>query len=356
VGGEEGALLVLEDLHWACGDTLAVVEYLAESAAMSRLLVLGTSLPHGPALPVIDSLERRGAATMRSLDRLSAKEINQMAAACLEIVEDELPDGVPELLEARTDGVPFLVEELLANIVTRGALVMSDAGWEVQGPLEAVDVPLSFAVTVRQRLSQLSEAERRVVRTAAILGRDFDWSHVPIVTRMDESEVLEALSRAVDLQFVEEIGGDRFRFRHALTVEAILAEMLDPQRSRLAAKALEKLVEELVEEPEQGPSALLELAAHLALQAGRPADAARYLIEVARRSLSRGALATAIATTRRARGLVERDGPDWAAAGELLLAALSQVGDTASVDSEHQYAAALVGAETALGDADDGGH
>jgi len=67
LGGEDGALVVLEDLHWACGDTLAVIEYLADSAAMERVVVLGTSRPQGPALPLIDALDRRGSAAVRVL-------------------------------------------------------------------------------------------------------------------------------------------------------------------------------------------------------------------------------------------------------------------------------------------------
>lgn len=304
IAGEEGALLVLEDLHWACGDTLAVLEHLAHNVAAERLLVLATSRNEGEALPLIDALDRRGVASLSVLEPLSVSETAEMAAACLADDRGPVPAAVTELLNAQAEGLPFLVEELLAGLVTRGTLIATSTGWELRGERGTIDVPFSFSQTVRERMSELSAHDRRIVECAALVGRDFDWSHLPRIAHAEEAAVLEALSLAVDLQLVEETGGDRFRFRHALTVEAILAVMLDPQRARLAARALD----DLVEDTEEVSPDLLGLAAHLATQAGRDAEACRYLMAEARLSLASGALATATATARRARASL-RHGP-----------------------------------------------
>jgi DNA-binding CsgD family transcriptional regulator len=328
LGGDVGTLIVLEDLHWSCADSLAVIEYLADSVATERVLLVGTTRIEGAAPPVIDALERRGAAAVRVLAPLSPAEVDEMAASCLEVDEQEVPGAVLDLLESQADGLPFVVEELLASVVSSRGLIASPGGWELTGSLESLGVPLSFAEAVRERLAQLSPAARKVIDTAAILGRDFDWSHLPGLTGSSEAEVLEALSEAIDLLLVEETGGDRFRFRHALTVDAILAQLLEPQRVRMACAALD----ELVLDPEWSGSELLELAAHLAIQAGRSAEAGQYLTEDARRALSAGALDTAIATARRARKILPDRHPETVAAGEVLLAALSQAGDTLGVE------------------------
>ena len=83
LGGDEGALVVLEYLHWACGDTLAVTEYLADNAAPGRVALVGTSRPEGAALDLIDALDRRGSGTLRVLEPVTVAEISEMAAACL---------------------------------------------------------------------------------------------------------------------------------------------------------------------------------------------------------------------------------------------------------------------------------
>jgi DNA-binding CsgD family transcriptional regulator len=328
LGRDSGVLLVLDDLHWACGDTQSAIEYVADAAAMSRLLLVGTLRPEGEALTVADALARRAVATIRELAPLEAGDVAEMAAACLEVDPEELPEGLADVLQARSEGLPFLVEELLASLAGRGALASSASGWVLRGPIATLDVPLSFSESVRQRMTALSPPERRVLQAAAILGRDFDWSSVTRVAHLDESEVLDALSRAVDLQLIDDGGGDLFRFRHALTVEAVLAGMLDVQRARLAERALV----DLVEDPERGPSDLLELAAHLAGQAGDAAAAARYLTELARRSMAGGALATAIAATRRACRMLPGRSPDALAASEVLLSALSLAGDITAAD------------------------
>jgi len=142
-----------------------------------------------------------------------------------------------------------------------------------------VEVPLSFSQMVRERLAELSAEARRILETGAVLGRDFDWTALPGLVGTDEAEVLKALSSAIELHLVEETGGDRFRFRHGLTVEAILEQMLASQHSRLAGRTLDALVDGA--EPGGGR---LELLAHLAVQAGRDAEAAGYLIEEARQA------------------------------------------------------------------------
>ncbi len=251
-----------------------------------------------------------------------------MVAACLAERQRPVPEAWSELIDARAEGLPFLVEELLAGLISRGGLVESALGWELQSDLDLVDVPLSFSQTVCERMAELEDEDGRVVQSAALLGRDFDWSHLPAIVPAGEVGVLGALSRAVDLQMVEEAGGDRFRFRHALTVEAILADMLGPGRMRAAARALDNPVPS----PQRVPPELLEVAAHLATQAGRRADAARYLTEEARRALASGALATAIATARRARRGLGAETPDSLAASEVLVSALSLAGNSAAVD------------------------
>ena len=71
------------------------------------------------------------------------------ALACRPAVTRE----VARYVVGAADGVPFLVEELLA----------------------APGVPASFAAAVAARLAGLDEAELRVIQVAAVLGRQFDW-------------------------------------------------------------------------------------------------------------------------------------------------------------------------------------
>ena len=143
---------------------------------------------------------------------------------------------------------------------------------------------------------------RRVIRAAALLGRRFDWELLPGIAEVDGRAVVDALRAAVDEQLIE-VDGDGFLFRHALTREAVLADLLPPERRDLAPRAWPA-----VERANPGlPGAGCELAADLAEAAGEPADGGRRLVESARRALAGGAFATAEATASRARRLAPSD-------------------------------------------------
>jgi DNA-binding NarL/FixJ family response regulator len=53
LGDGEGALILLDDLQWACGDTLAVIEYLADHAVLAPVVLLATTPVEGAAPELI---------------------------------------------------------------------------------------------------------------------------------------------------------------------------------------------------------------------------------------------------------------------------------------------------------------
>ena len=97
-------------------------------------------------------------------------------------------------------------------------------------------VPASFAESVRARLQVLDREARQVLAAAAVLGRRFDWDLLPGVAGVDGATAVASLRQAVDAQLV--VDGQRFRFRHALTRETVLAELLPPEHGELAGRAL----------------------------------------------------------------------------------------------------------------------
>ena len=288
LAGPAGLLLVLEDLHWADPDTLAILEYLSDNLSAEPVLCLATCRdePATPASGLMARLHGRRAAIRITLGRLSAAQVAAMVRACLPTASEDVIARVQVL----ADGVPFLVEESLA----------------------APGVPSSFAEAVRARMAALSEAERLVLHTAALFGRQFDWRMLPPATGLAAEVVADALEHGVEAQLLAADGGV-FRFRHMLTREAVAAELLPPRRVTLAARALAAL-----EAADPGlPGASGDLAAELAVQADDPGRAGLLLTESGRSALGRGALATATGTLRRAAGLLTA--PDQRAEAETLL-------------------------------------
>jgi predicted ATPase len=118
-----GCVLVLEDLHWADQETLTLLEYLADNLAAERVLCLATLREAGyqeggEAAALASALAARGSAAMLALGRLGPTAMADMARACLDAAH--LPAAVHEFVAGRAEGIPFLVEELLAGLVGRG--------------------------------------------------------------------------------------------------------------------------------------------------------------------------------------------------------------------------------------------
>lgn len=297
-----GALLVLEDLHWTDPETLQVVDYLADNLAEEPLACLVT-LREGEASAAAEWLSAgcaRRVVRRIDLTRLTMEQSLELARACLDA--EFLPDGLAEFVVDNAEGLPLLVEDLLADLVSAGALVRRAEGWTVAGPLLA-DVPRTFAQTVHRRLAALDQRAQAVVSAAAVVGRRFDWALVVGMTGYEEAEVLAALRSAVAHQILTAVETDpsqAFHFRHALTRDVVLRRLLPPERAALARSAAE-----VIEEQHPGlPGEWCLLAAELHRDGGRAQRAAELMLEAGRRALDSGALASAERILRRARAIV----------------------------------------------------
>jgi DNA-binding CsgD family transcriptional regulator/tetratricopeptide (TPR) repeat protein len=266
-----GLVLVLEDLHWADSDTVAILEYLADNLDGSKVLCLVTARDEDrtAAGELIRRLTSSRRASCIPLSRLEPDLVAEMVRECVSSANDELVGRV----QRAADGIPFLVEEVLAS----------------------PGVPASFRETVRARLADFPDVERVVMSTAAIFGRQFDWHLVATAVDQPSDVVANALERGVEHQLLV-VDGGVFSFRHALTRDALTERLLPPRRQSLAAAALKALDE--AHPHLEGP--WRDLAAHLALQSGDGHRAAELLIVSGRSAIARGALATAIDALRRA--------------------------------------------------------
>ncbi len=289
-------VVVLEDLHWADPDTVAVIEYLSDNIWCEPLLCVATCRSEQPsaALDLIRRLHGRRSAVYVSLGGLNEEHVAGMVRACM----PEAGADVVARVQHAAEGVPFLVEEVLAS----------------------PGVPSSFADTVRVRLAGLAGDELRVLQVAAMLGRHFDWRLLPVATGLAASVVAVALERGVGCQLLT-VHGEEFRFRHALTRDAVVEELLPPTRAALAGRALAAVE---AAHPELGGS-WRDVAADLAAQSGDRDRAGVLLTASGSASLERGALATAVDTLRRAVALLD-DADRRAGAEALLVEALALAG------------------------------
>lgn len=302
-----GGLLVLEDLHWADPETVAVVEHLSDHLERTPVLGLMTlrTEEDSPARELVARVRSRRGGPVLELDRLNEAQVSAMVFSC---AGGSDPDVV-ERVVSFGEGVPFLVEEMLV----------------------APGLPSSLANGVAKRLAELSERDRRVLVTAAAYGRHFDWRLLPAATGLSDGEVVDALDRGVAAQLLT-VEGEEFRFRHALTAEAVFESVIPPRREAIAAAALAALSGAHREVPAEAR----EIGARVAERAGEAQLAGRLHLALGEEALSRGALRTALIGLKRAATLL--------APGDERDAALERLVD-ALVDSGRVEEAVAAGAE-----------
>jgi DNA-binding CsgD family transcriptional regulator len=325
LGGEAGCVLVLDDLHWADADTLAVVEFLAGAIGTSRILLVAAARTD-EAWPV-DRLTLNEDVTQMRLDRLGRDEVVALALSCLP--DGRLPNEVDDLLVAKSEGLPLAVEELLSGLVESGALVTDEDGWRLRAEPRIV-VPDSLSALVSRRLATLDGDQRAVVDAAAVLGREVDWSLLPRVAALAEDAVLGGLRAATDAHLlVPAESPGRLSWRHGLIRDAVLGLLGPAEHSVLARRAAAALV------PDDSTDSAAA-AVELLIRAGDGRPAADLLTDLARRAMAVGALGTADEQLERAFQLAP-DHPRLAAERVRVRALSGRVGE------------ALAAGEAALG-------
>jgi DNA-binding CsgD family transcriptional regulator len=294
-------VLVVEDVHWSDPETLKVIEYLADNVVGQPIMVVVTVREgeQGAGVDLLGVLEARRAVTAIDVRALDASQSGAVLRECLGVAA--APADLVEAVVARSDGIPFFIEELLAT-------ALADRTGRA--------VPASISAALEVRFGSLPDDAGEFLRYAAMLGRQFDWHLVAAALRCPPEDAISRLRQATRVQLIDTEGGG-FRFRHALTVDAVQDLLLPEERHAICATLSETL--EALHPGLEGE--LCQLAANLAEGAGEHRHAAELWVEAAGRALGEGSLGSAEALAVRARAACPLEADrvllsTWALAGQ----------------------------------------
>jgi class 3 adenylate cyclase len=261
---EQPAVVLVEDLHWAEGALLDLLE--AGHDVRGPLLLLATARPEFVHSRPTWGGRGRDADTLW-LETLSASDTARMAD---ELIPAVLPAHVRQVVVDRAEGNPFFVEELVRTLIDRGVLEQQNGSWIVRELPGDLVVPDTVQAVLAARIDLLEPAEKAALQAAAVIGRTF-WSG-PVY------ELLEGVEP--DLRLLEErdfirqrssssIAREReFVIKHALTREVAYRSLPKVKRARFHARFATWL--ERAGECRDEHAALL---AHHYAEAVRPEDA-----------------------------------------------------------------------------------
>ena len=228
LAADRTVVLVLEDLHWADPSSLRVLRHLSSHADAGRLLVVCTwrrEANDGPLGETAEALARRHAKRL-DLDGLSDRDARDVLEA---VTGQDVERPVASAARGRTEGNPFFLIEY--------ARLARDEDRPLADVLSGL--PSTVSDVVRRRIRQLPEPAADALTAGAVIGREFDLDLLARELGRTESDALDLLEPALEVDLVHDLGGDRFRFGHALVRDTAYAELSPSRRERRHASLAE---------------------------------------------------------------------------------------------------------------------
>ncbi|WP_112239950.1 ATP-binding protein [Kribbella monticola] len=288
VGDRRGCLFVLDDLHDADAETLAIVEYMLDNLRPAPVvLLLACRAEACAAMDLAVNARQAGTATVLEPEALTREQIHLLASQRLDVDPDDVPDWLLDRLSTDSAGNPFVVEELVFALGRQG---LDEAA--------GLAVPVNVARSVARRADRLGPNGRNILTTAAVIGHRFALPLLRQAAGATDDEILETVEAGVASQLVRPDGPkvDWYTFRHPLTAEALISELSPSERaaaSRQVADAIASLYPTL-------PGEWCARSAELREYAGEPATASGLYAEAGRRALAAGAVKSAVTLLVRA--------------------------------------------------------
>ncbi|GGE96371.1 helix-turn-helix transcriptional regulator [Mycetocola zhadangensis] len=225
VSRQNPLVVVLEDLHWADEGTLDLLRFLLRVLGSGRILVVlsfrteDVSRGH-PLRILLSELDRSRSVTRVELRRLTRSEARRQV---VEILGSAPDDEAFDSVYARSEGVPFFVEELVVFKST----CEGELPWTVRELLLA-------------RYERLSDEAQHLLRLISAGGVRVDHSLLSEVFSGDP-DALETAAREAVLANILVADDRSYAFRHALVREAILTDLLPGERARFHSRFAQAL-------------------------------------------------------------------------------------------------------------------
>ena len=291
-------VFLIDDLQWADESTLLLFQHVAQHAPQIPVLIVGTYRDVDLDVQrlfaeMLEALTRQRLAQKMALGRLSQRVVHDM----LEALSGQVPPAsLVKAIYAETEGNPFFTEEVFHHLLEEGRLFNDDGRWRTDLRVEGLEVPEGVRLVIGRRVKRLSDEARRVLTTAAIVGRSFDRGLLEALGDAKGETLLKALKEAETAKLVLTVSSGRevrWEFAHGLIRQTLEGGLSLPRRQRAHLRVAEALEDVHGARVDRYAS---DLAHHL-YQAGAlvdPEKTARFLTLAGNQALDAGAFDEAL--------------------------------------------------------------
>jgi class 3 adenylate cyclase/tetratricopeptide (TPR) repeat protein len=235
-------VLVLDDLHWADGGSIALLRHLARFASRNRLLIVGAYRDveldrQHPLAEALAMLKRETEYERIHLTGLGTEAVGELLTA---IANQDVPDALVQAISGETSGNPFFIREVLLHLVEEKKLYRAEGQWRSDLAIAQLGIPEGVRQVIGRRLSRLSEAANRLLSAASAFDGGFRFEVAWRAAQLEEAAALDALDQALDAQVLRATGEpDTYDFTHALIRHTLYTELNPSRQVRLHRRMAE---------------------------------------------------------------------------------------------------------------------
>ncbi len=189
-------LAVIEDIHWLDPESLRCFEILREAETSYPFTLLLTGRPEAT-----DNAERvaEDVIYLEPLTDIQMQELAAQASTSSPLKKELINEAVE-----RSDGVPFVLEQMLASI--------SDG--------KSQTLPRSVESVVHARLNQLSNASKTLAQALSVFGENIELQFASKTLDIAPEDLQKSLSELELKDIIHPPLGRKIQFRHAMVLEA----------------------------------------------------------------------------------------------------------------------------------------
>jgi DNA-binding CsgD family transcriptional regulator len=248
------SVLLLEDVQWSDPASLELLRLLSRSADLLALLIVVTyrseELTTRHVLTAhLPTLIREAHAHRLDLHPLDDVAVRALVSGRYALSYAETMRLVRHL-QARAEGNPLFLGELLRALEEDGVLVCEERGWEL-GTLTRASLPPLVRQVIDLRFARLDAESQRLLTIAAIIGHEVPLDVLALVAEADEEVVAHVVEQGLDIGVLRETADTgRVQFVHALVRETIMARVPVVRRRGIHRRVGEVLLRQRNPDPD----------------------------------------------------------------------------------------------------------
>ncbi len=222
-------VMVFEDLHWIDDSSEEVLKYVLEGILGERVLLLFTYRPE-----FIHTWGGKSYHSQVNLNRFSNRESLAMVMNILGT--EQIERTLQEFILAKTDGIPFFIEELIKSLKDLNLIVTKHNVYRIAEDIHTVVIPATIEDVIMARVDSLPEDVKNVLQACSVIGREFRHKLLNKLIPFSEQELLAHISVLKNSELLYERGvypQSTYVFKHALTQEVTYNSILEKKRKQI---------------------------------------------------------------------------------------------------------------------------